>query len=158
MSKRALEFVETWVSEHIYPEDSPPQVDVSVAKALAASCRAAANAAGISDAEIEEQFDNLTAFIAGQIEERLINYRQRMTNAPRSKKREAPSLSSRRDPDSRAGLRGGLHAGFLRLQRRPRAQIPRPARRRRITPPRAGAPRELVEAMRVICEHRCGAG
>ena len=69
MSKRALEFVETWVSERIYPEDSPPQVDVSAAKALAASCRAAANAAGISDAEIEEQFDNLTAFIAGQIEE-----------------------------------------------------------------------------------------
>jgi len=69
MSKRALEFVETWVSEHIYPEDSPPQVDVSAAKALAASCRAAANAAGISDAEIGEQFDNLATFIAGQIEE-----------------------------------------------------------------------------------------
>jgi hypothetical protein len=32
MSKRALEFVETWVSEHIYPEDSPAQVDVSAAK------------------------------------------------------------------------------------------------------------------------------
>ena len=69
MSKRALEFVETWVSEHIYPEDSPPQVDVSQAKGLAASCRAAATAAGISDAEIEEQFDNLTTFVAGQIEE-----------------------------------------------------------------------------------------
>jgi hypothetical protein len=69
MSKRALEFVETWVSEHIYPEDSPPQVDVSAAKALAASCRAAANAAGISDAKIGEQFDNLGTFIAGQIEE-----------------------------------------------------------------------------------------
>ena len=67
MSKRALEFVETWVSERIYPEDSPPQVDVSAAKALAASCRAAANAAGISDAG--EQFDNLATFIAGQIEE-----------------------------------------------------------------------------------------
>jgi hypothetical protein len=69
MSKRALEFVETWVSEQIYPEDSPPQVDVSAAKALAARCRAAANAAGISDAEIGEQFDNLATFIAGQIEE-----------------------------------------------------------------------------------------
>ena len=69
MSKRALEFVETWVSERIYPEDSPRQVDVSAAKALAASCRAAANAAGISDAEIGEQFDNLATFIAGQIEE-----------------------------------------------------------------------------------------
>jgi len=28
-----------------------------------------ANAAGISDAEIGEQFDNLTTFVAGQIEE-----------------------------------------------------------------------------------------
>ena len=61
MSKRALEFVETWVSEHIYPEDSPPQVDVSQAKALAASCCAAATAAGISDAEIEEAADKLSA-------------------------------------------------------------------------------------------------
>jgi hypothetical protein len=69
MSKRALEFVETWVSEHIYPEVSLPKIDVSEAEALAAGCRAAANAAGISDAEIGEQFDNLTAFVSGQIEE-----------------------------------------------------------------------------------------
>jgi hypothetical protein len=69
MSKRALEFVETWVSEQIYPEGSPPKVDPSEAGALAASCRAAANAAGISDAEIGEQFDDLTAFVTGQIEE-----------------------------------------------------------------------------------------
>jgi hypothetical protein len=39
MSKRALEFVETSVSEQIYPEGSPPKVDVSGAKALAANCR-----------------------------------------------------------------------------------------------------------------------
>jgi hypothetical protein len=69
MSKRALEFVETWVSEQIFPEGFPPMVDVSRAKALETSCRAAANAAGISDAEIGEQFDNLTTFIAGQIQE-----------------------------------------------------------------------------------------
>ena len=69
MSKRALEFVETWVAEHIYPEGSPPKIDVSEAQALATSCRAAANAAGISDAEIGEQFDSLTRFIAGQIQE-----------------------------------------------------------------------------------------
>ena len=42
---------------------------VAAAQQLAASCRAAANAAGISDAEIGEQFDNLATFIAGQIEE-----------------------------------------------------------------------------------------
>jgi hypothetical protein len=28
----------------------------------------------------------------------------------------------------------------------------------RTIPPRAGAPRELVEAIRVICDYRCGAG
>jgi hypothetical protein len=69
MSRRALEFVETWVSEHIYPEGSPPKVDASEAKALATNCRAAAHAAGISDAEIGEQFDDLTAFVAGEIQE-----------------------------------------------------------------------------------------
>ena len=52
-AKRALEFVETWVSEHIDPEEIPSQVDVLE------SCRAAANSAGISDAEIGEKFDNL---------------------------------------------------------------------------------------------------
>ena len=61
-AKRALEFVETWVSEHIDPEEIPSQVDVLE------SCRAAANSAGISDAEIGEQFDSLATFIAGQIE------------------------------------------------------------------------------------------
>jgi hypothetical protein len=83
MSKHALEFVETWVSEQIYPEDSPPQIDVSQAKALAASCRAAANAAGISDAEIEEQFDDHSLQV--RLRRRLINYRQRMTNAGRDR-------------------------------------------------------------------------
>ena len=33
MSKRALEFVETWVSEHIYPDGLPPKVDAPGAKA-----------------------------------------------------------------------------------------------------------------------------
>ena len=61
--------METWVSEHIDPEEIPSQVDVLEAKALAASCRAAASAAGIPDAEIGEQSDNLATFIAGRIEE-----------------------------------------------------------------------------------------
>lgn len=69
MSERALEFVETWVTDNIYPGGAPPKVDSAGAAALAASCRAGANAAGISDSEIDEQFDDLTAFIAGQIEE-----------------------------------------------------------------------------------------
>ena len=49
---------------HIYPEGSPQKVDVSEAKATATSCRAAANTAEISDAEIGEQFDDLTTFVA----------------------------------------------------------------------------------------------
>ncbi|MGO9359684.1 MAG: hypothetical protein ACLP1D_18810 [Xanthobacteraceae bacterium] len=69
MSERALEFVETWVSENIYSNSSAPKVDSSGAEALAARCRAAANAAGIADAEISEQFDSLAAFITGQIQE-----------------------------------------------------------------------------------------
>lgn len=69
MSKRALEFVETWVAEHIYPHGSPPNLDASGARALAIACRADAHAAGISDGELGEQFDDLDAFIAGQIEE-----------------------------------------------------------------------------------------
>jgi peroxiredoxin len=40
------------------------------------------------------------------------------------------SISSRRDPDSRTGVWGGLYAGLLRLQCRPQAQVSRPARRR----------------------------
>jgi hypothetical protein len=49
---------------HIYPEGSPQKVDVSEAKATATSCRAAANTAEISDAEIGEQSDDLTTFVA----------------------------------------------------------------------------------------------
>jgi hypothetical protein len=82
MSKRALEFVETWVSEHIYPEGSPPKVDVSEAKALATSCRAAANIAGISDAEIGEHLTTSPHLLPVKFKRRLINYRQRMTSTP----------------------------------------------------------------------------
>ena len=48
---------------HIYPEGAPPKVDVSEAKAMATSFRPA-NTAGISDAEIGEQSDDLTTFVA----------------------------------------------------------------------------------------------
>jgi hypothetical protein len=82
MSKRALEFVETWVSEHIYPEDSPPQVDVSQAKGLAASCRTAATAAGISVLRLKSNLMISPHSLQVRLKRRLINYRQRMSNAP----------------------------------------------------------------------------
>jgi len=70
MSARALEFVETWVSEKIeeegYPEDDE---EGSVAKAWAGECLEAAIEEGISSDEIAEAFDDLAEFIAGEIEE-----------------------------------------------------------------------------------------
>ena len=64
MSERALEFVELWVSEKVEPGD-----DSSQAEALAAQCRAAASEEGIPQSELDEAFDDLTAFIAGEIAE-----------------------------------------------------------------------------------------
>ena len=64
MSERAIEFVEVWVSEHVRVGEAPGD-----AKALAAQCLAAAKSAGIPQAEIEDAFEDLAAFIAGEIEE-----------------------------------------------------------------------------------------
>jgi hypothetical protein len=70
MSARALEFVETWVSEKI-EEDGWPEEDrqESVAKEWAAECREAAMQEGIPNLEIGEAFDDLVEFIVGEIEE-----------------------------------------------------------------------------------------
>ena len=70
MSARALEFVETWVSEKIEEMDEfPADGDDSQAKALAAQCIQAAQEEGIPASEIQEAFDDLAAFVAGEIEE-----------------------------------------------------------------------------------------
>ena len=70
MSARALEFVETWVSEKIVAmNELPPSGDDSVAQQLASDCLAAAQDAGIPKSEIDEAFDDLAAFIGGEIEE-----------------------------------------------------------------------------------------
>jgi hypothetical protein len=63
MSMRAIEFVENWASENIKADTAGP------APALASRCLNAAAAAGIPRSEIEETFDDLPAFMAGQIEE-----------------------------------------------------------------------------------------
>jgi hypothetical protein len=69
MSKRALEFVETWVSEKIEEKGVPTEGEASPAKEWAAECIKAANDEGIPALEINEAFDDLPEFIDGEIEE-----------------------------------------------------------------------------------------
>jgi phosphopantothenoylcysteine synthetase/decarboxylase len=69
MSENALEFVETWVEEKIEEMDAPPADVEARARTLAAECVAAAQEEGITKAEIKDAFDDLAAFIAGEIEE-----------------------------------------------------------------------------------------
>jgi hypothetical protein len=70
MSARALEFVETWVSEKIEAmETLPAEGDQAATKAWANECFQAALHEDIPAAEIQEAFDNLAEFIAGEIEE-----------------------------------------------------------------------------------------
>jgi len=69
MSKRALEFVETWVSEKIEEEGVPEEGEKSPAKEWAEECIEAANEEGIPALEISEAFDDLAEFIDGEIEE-----------------------------------------------------------------------------------------
>jgi hypothetical protein len=69
MSERALEFVETWVSEKIEQEGFPEEGENSPAKAWADECREAALQEGVPGSEIDEAFDDLVEFIDGEIEE-----------------------------------------------------------------------------------------
>ena len=69
MSKRALEFVETWVQEKIDEAGIPREGEESPAKEWAAECVAVANEEGIPASEISEAFDDLAEFIDGEIEE-----------------------------------------------------------------------------------------
>lgn len=69
MSARALEFVETWVSEKIAQEGYPLEEENSPAKEWAAECIGAAQEEGIPSSEIEEAFDDLAEFIDGELEE-----------------------------------------------------------------------------------------
>ena len=70
MSARALEFVETWVSGKIEQMQTLPAAgDEAAAKALANECYQAALDEDVPAAEIQEAFDNLAEFIAGEIDE-----------------------------------------------------------------------------------------
>ncbi len=69
MSERALEFVETWVDEAIEKMGKSPGTGKAQADALAAECVKDAQKEGIPESEIKDAFDDLAAFIAGQIDE-----------------------------------------------------------------------------------------
>jgi hypothetical protein len=70
MSARAVEFVETWVSEQIEAMDELPKAgDETVAKKLASQCVQAALEEDIPAMEIQDAFDDLAAFIGNEIEE-----------------------------------------------------------------------------------------
>jgi len=69
MSERAIEFVETWVSQQIEKLGDPPQDIDALAKQWASQCLEVANQEGIQWSEINDVFDDLPAFIAGEIEE-----------------------------------------------------------------------------------------
>jgi len=70
MSARALEFVETWVTEKIEAMETLPAAGVeAAAKTLANECFQAALDEDIPAAEIQEAFDDLAEFITGEIAE-----------------------------------------------------------------------------------------
>jgi hypothetical protein len=67
MSERVVSFVENWVSENINAEGYPVEGDDLQAKRLAMQCMADAAADGIPKTEMDEEFDDLAAFMQGQI-------------------------------------------------------------------------------------------
>jgi hypothetical protein len=69
MSERIIAFVENWVSENIHAEGYPAEGDDTRAKGFAAQCRTEALEAGIPASEIDDEFDDLAAFMSGQIQE-----------------------------------------------------------------------------------------
>ena len=69
MSERAIGFVENWVTENIDAKSHQAESGDLPAKELATRCLMAAKAQGISQSEIDDAFEDLTAFMAGQIEE-----------------------------------------------------------------------------------------
>ncbi len=69
MSESVIEFVENWVDEKIEKMDAAPADIEAQAKTLAAACIADAQNDGLTQSEINDTFDDLAAFIAGEIEE-----------------------------------------------------------------------------------------
>ena len=93
MSERALEFVEEWISEKVAAKGFSATGDAAQAKTMAAQCVQDAQAEGIPKFEIDEAFDDLVAFITGEIEE------ARSRRADRSREEHGGALLD--DDDSR---------------------------------------------------------
>jgi len=72
VSERVISFVENWVADHVsdgrYNENAS-QGDEAQAKRLAALCLQDAIMSGIQTIDVQEEFDDLAAFIAGEIAE-----------------------------------------------------------------------------------------
>lgn len=68
MSQRAVEFVDNWIAENIHAEGYPPEGDDSEARGLATMCEAAAQQAGISKAEIDEDLIDLVEYMSQALE------------------------------------------------------------------------------------------
>ena len=69
MSERAVQFVAHWVSENINAEGYQPEGDLTMARSHAEQCLAGAKEAGISESEVEEEYDDLVSYMASEIEE-----------------------------------------------------------------------------------------
>jgi hypothetical protein len=69
MSERALAFLEEWTSENIHMEAGAPEGDNTRAKQLADQFLAAAAVEGIPKSEVDDIVDDLTSFMASQIQE-----------------------------------------------------------------------------------------
>jgi predicted metal-dependent hydrolase len=69
MSERAIAFVENWVTENIEAKGYQAEAGQPSAETLAARCLMAAKAQGIPQSEIDAAFEDLSAFMAGQIAE-----------------------------------------------------------------------------------------
>ena len=84
MSERVIAFVENWVSENVHAEGYPAEGDDLQAKALAEQCRAEALEAGIPGSDIDDEFDDLTAFMSAQIQEANDREAHRLVDKDRS--------------------------------------------------------------------------
>jgi hypothetical protein len=69
MSERVIAFVEEWVSNNVHADGYPAEGDDAQAKVLAQQCRTEAVEAGIPESEIDDEFDDLVAFLSAQIQE-----------------------------------------------------------------------------------------
>ena len=63
MSQRGAEFLIDWVEANINPEDYPPEGDKLIAEQKAEQCLAAAQAAGLTRAELEAEVGPLAGFM-----------------------------------------------------------------------------------------------